>query len=392
MTFIYSLVLGFGVARRRSLSEFRRLYMRTSGVVLARSSFHGRFSDALALLLKRLLDVAISSDTGRARRLHGVAKAFVEVLAIDSSIVRVSEQMADDWPAAWSNHTKAAVKITAVTNVVGRNLKHVRFSPGSRHDVHLLKSGPWLKNRLIVFDLGFFKAEIFKEIDTAGGYFLSRLRKKSNPVILKTHTNGLQKAVGMKLKDAQALATGNVVDADASMGYIIKRLKHLHCTATFRVVAIFNRREKTWHRYVTNAPPEKLSADNMTALYAARWEIELLFKELKSGYRLEDIITANPAANLCLIYSALLTLIVSRRLQRMLAAATKLRRRSLPHDRWWRIFGTVASELMSICLTQSRQRQRLRELLDFLETEAPDPNRSRMLLAERSSKGISAFA
>ncbi len=58
VTFIYSLVLGFGVARRRSLSEFRRLYMRTSGVVLARSSFHGRFSDALVLLLKRLLDVA----------------------------------------------------------------------------------------------------------------------------------------------------------------------------------------------------------------------------------------------------------------------------------------------------------------------------------------------
>ncbi len=119
VTFIYSLVLGFGVARRRSLSEFRRLYMRTSGVVLARSSFHGRFSDALVLLLKRLLDVAISSDTGPAHRLDGVAKAFVEVLAVDSSIVRVSEQMADEWPAAWSNHTKAAVKITTVTNVVG---------------------------------------------------------------------------------------------------------------------------------------------------------------------------------------------------------------------------------------------------------------------------------
>ena len=131
VTFVYSLVLGFGTAQTRSLSEFRRLYMRISGVALARSSFHGRFSHPLVLLLKRLLDLAISSDTRRATSLRGVASAFLEVLAIDSSIVRVSECMADEWPSAWSNHTKAAVKITAVTNVVGRNLQHVRFSPGN---------------------------------------------------------------------------------------------------------------------------------------------------------------------------------------------------------------------------------------------------------------------
>jgi hypothetical protein len=53
---------------------------------------------------------------------------------------------------------------------------------------------------------------------------------------------------------------------------------------------------------------------------------------------------------------------------------------------------TVAKELMGICLDQKRREERLRELLDFLETEAPDPNRNRQLLAERASNGISAFA
>jgi hypothetical protein len=392
VTFVYSLVLGFGATRTRSLSAFRRLYMRTSGGLLARSSFHGRFTEPLVHLLKQLLDGAISSSTERPLQLKGVASAFVEVLAIDSSVVRVSDEMAEDWPAAWSNHTKAAVKITAVTNVVGRNLKHVRFSPGSRHDIHLLESGPWLKNRLIIFDLGFFKMGLFKEIDAAGGYFLSRLRKQSNPVILKAHTRGLKRTAGMKLKEVQELATGGVIDADALMSYVNKPLKHLPSTAQFRVVALFNEREQTWHRYVTNAPPEKLAAEHMTAIYASRWEIELLFKEFKSGYRLEDIATANPAANLCLIYSALLTMLISRRLHRVLGAGRKLRHRCLPHDRWWRLFVTVAKELMGICLDGKRREERLRELLDFLETEAPDPNRNRQLLAERASNGISAFA
>ncbi|MEN9581707.1 MAG: hypothetical protein RJA70_4716 [Pseudomonadota bacterium] len=53
---------------------------------------------------------------------------------------------------------------------------------------------------------------------------------------------------------------------------------------------------------------------------------------------------------------------------------------------------TFAKELMGICLDQKRREERLRELLDFLETEAPDPNRNRQLLAERASNGISAFA
>jgi hypothetical protein len=114
------------------------------------------------------------------RHLGGALDAFKEVLAIDSTVVRVSPKLKQDLPGAWAHHSPAAVKITAVTNVVGRDLRCI-FSPGSRHDVHLLESESWLRDRLILFDLGFFKAELFKEIDAASGYFLCRLKKQSNP-------------------------------------------------------------------------------------------------------------------------------------------------------------------------------------------------------------------
>ena len=44
---------------------------------------------------------------------------------------------------------------------------------------------------------------------------------------------------------------------------------------------------KLW--YLTNIPVEILAAEDIARLYAARWEIELIFKELKSHYRMDQI-------------------------------------------------------------------------------------------------------
>jgi hypothetical protein len=322
------------------------------------------------------------------RHLGGALDAFKEVLAIDSTVVRVSPKLKQDWPGAWAHHSPAAVKITAVTNVVGRDLRRIRFSPGSRHDVHLLESGSWLKDRLILFDLGFFKAELFKEIDTAGGYFLCRLKKQSNPWIIGNYKEDGTELIGMRLKEAQENSANSIIDIEAKLTYQVPPKKHRKYSVPFRVVALRRENGDTWHRYVTNAPPEMLAAKLLSAVYAARWEIELLFKELKSQCRLEEFRSRNGAANLCMIAAALLSLIVSRRLHRTVAA--HLSGRAVPHDRWSKLFRETAAEVLSLC--QAGRPNETNALLEFWISEAPDPNRNRSLLAERSSMGVCAFA
>lgn len=385
--FVRTLVLGFGAAGGRSMSEFRRIYQRISGVIIARSSFHQRFTGELAALMMSLLEQAIASSR-TLRRLEGAVEAFKEVLAIDSSIVRVSPELKQDWPGAWAHHSPAAVKITAVTNVVARDLRRIRFSPGSRHDVHLLESGRWLKDRLMLFDLGFFKAELFKEIDAAGGYFLCRLKKQSNPWIVGNYDEDGDELIGKRLKEAQKETSRDVIDIEAKMTCQVRPNKNRKFSVPFRVVAIRSDNGETWHRYVTNAPPEMLAAKHLSAVYAARWEIELLFKELKSQCRMEEFRSKNGAANLCLIAAALLSLVVSRRLQRAVAAHVQHRRN--PHDRWSKLFRATAKEVLSLCSTH--RLSETKALLEFWIAEAPDPNRNRPLLAERTSNGVCAFA
>ena len=60
-------------------------------------------------------------------------------------------------------------------------------------------------------------------------------------------------------------------------------------TRTFRLVGVKNKDTGKYHLYVTNIPPEKLEAEDIARTYAARLEVELMFKEMKSHFRVHDI-------------------------------------------------------------------------------------------------------
>jgi putative transposase len=49
-------------------------------------------------------------------------------------------------------------------------------------------------------------------------------------------------------------------------------------------------------------------------VYRCRWEVETLFRELKTQYELDEFDTSNPVVVEILVYEALLSLLVSREL------------------------------------------------------------------------------
>jgi hypothetical protein len=99
--------------------------------------------------------------------------------------------------------------------------------------------------------------------------------------------------------------------------------------------------------------------------------------------RLEEFASKSGAVNLSLICSALLTLIVSRKLHQAVLATC--RQRAVPHDRWSLLFSSIAHDPLRIC-SRKNVSALARDLWFYLKTEAPDPNRNRALLAERSSE------
>jgi IS4 transposase len=387
VAFVYSLVLGFGAGDRRTLTGLRRAYTKATGVRLAPSAFYGRFTEGLAALMRALLLEALDKVASTRAKAGSVFRRFREVLAVDSTLIRLHDALEADFPSVWRNHTRASIKLTVVMNVLGRGAKTVGITHGSHHDVHLLHAGPWVRGRLLIFDLGFFRAALFKAIAAHGGYFLSRLRQKSNPVITASYRRGQHQFVGRKLRDVLAETDDDVLDVEGEMGYqhhgrVIRNLK-----VRFRVVALYNHDLETWHCYVTNLPKTMLEAKHIWSAYSSRWEIELMFRELKSRYRLDQIPSKNRAVVESLIYAAMLTLVLSRRLHHVLLARWRADRRHHPFDRWSVLVSSIADDLLQLLVSRHDRSLRERRLDRFLRKEALDPNTSRMTLASRAEIG-----
>jgi len=52
-------------------------------------------------------------------------------------------------------------------------------------------------------------------------------------------------------------------------------------------VGVWKEEEERYHLYITELPEKGYSASDVAQLYLARWEVELLFRELKTTYGLE---------------------------------------------------------------------------------------------------------
>ena len=162
--------------------------------------------------------------------------------------------------------------------------------------------GPWLKGCILLLDLGYFKYLFFDRIDRYGGYFVSRLKRKrnANPLIVaanrKWRGNSID-VVGKRLRDVLPLLKREVLDVEVEVKFKLKRRKYRGkqsmVNRRFRLVCVFNKESGKYHTYLANIPVEILAAEDIARLYAARWEIELIFKELKSHYHMVQIPSAS---------------------------------------------------------------------------------------------------
>ena len=380
---VWVLVLGFMGGRKRTLAGLRRRYERVTGQTIEESSFYKRFSPGLVRLLKKLLSRAFEESIGVGRSLKGPLAAFKDVILTDSTVIRLHDLLEKRFPACRTNHTKAALKAHATMSVRGVGEQSIKVTAERAHDGPVFLVGPWVRDHLLMFDLGYFRYQLFACIGRNGGYFLTRLKGNADPKIVAVHRAHRGRAislVGQRLRDVVPRMQRQVLDVEVEVSFPRRRYGgRVHRdTQRLRVVGLLNRETGQYHLYVTNVPPEKLAAEDIGVVYSLRWQVELLFKELKTHYRLEDMPSSKTVVVEALLYTAFLTLVVSRRLlalvrQRLAAMADRI-----PEQRWAAIFASVTLELLAAAVRPLRDvRILLRELDRFLLHEAVDPNAGR---------------
>ena len=383
----WTVVVGFGCGRERNLAGLRRAYQRETRTRLVPSSFYDRFTPAFGMLLRRALEHALAEIGTRSAHLGEAVRFVRDIVAVDSTVLRLHATLARAFPGARTNHSPAAAKLHVTTSVLGRGPRSVKLTDGRRADGKVRFIGAWVRDHLLLFDLGYYSFQAFSCIARNGGWFITRLKEGANPTVVSVLSGAATDVVrgGASLQQVLALARRDVIDVEVELAFKRRCYGGARRGArqTFRVVAVRNPTTREYHVYVTNVPGEALSAEHVAATYRGRWAIELLFKELKSQYRLADLPSASPHIVEALITASLLTLLVSQELLRAVAKSlTDGDVRRLRPLRWSRVVAAHAPVLLALILAPSRLGARARAAwFAAFKAEAIDPNvRRRNLL------------
>jgi len=386
--FFWTLVLGFGLGRQRTLASLRRAYEKTTGQTIEESSFYDRFNVGLVAMLKAASVHALDSSAGLGRALRGPLASFRDVLLTDSTVVRLHDMLATSFPATRTNHTKAALKTHVIMSVRGDGRQSIRVTSERAHDGPIFRVGRWVKDHLLLFDLGYFSYRLFACIDQNGGYFLTRLKRSANPTILRVnrvHRGQVASVVGERVHDVVDRLQRDVLDVTVDVEFARRRYagRARHDWQELRVVGIRDPETERYHLYITNIPPDKLAAEDLRTTYALRWQVELLFKELKSTYRLRDMPSKKRAVVEALLYATILTLLVSRQLLAAIRKRWAELAERIPLQRWAAVLESVAPELLQLMICPLRETRPLLERIEILfHHEVTDPNRWRPSLLQ----------
>jgi IS4 transposase len=380
------LVNSYGVNLARNLANIKRNYEKASNKKICDSSWYERFTPELVEFLRLCVTHAIEQLADEQNKVLSEKLAkFKDVLIQDSTIIRLHKSLAKKWPAARSRTVAAGVKVGMLVSAVANSPKSIGIYPETTNELKTLRIGPWIKDRILLIDLGFYKHELFAKTDYHGGYFVSRLKGSADPLIVDVHNTCRGNSIEVKGKYISEILPKlkrQVLDVDVEISFKKRnyngKSKYKMDTERFRLVAVFNREEEKYHVYLTNISIDDLIPEDVAKLYGARWDIELIFKELKSRYALDVVNTKNPQIVEAYIWIAILTLFISRRIyslvrkynpKEIVARYTQLR--------WSTIFTENADRQLTLILRYCGIERTFETVMKVYSSQALDPHVNR---------------
>ena len=383
---LWTLVFSFGVHLPRNLANMKRKYEKASKKQIAESSWYMRFTPELVEFLKVCVAHAIEQLALEQNKVLSEKLAkFKDVLIQDSTIIRLHKSLAKKWPAARSKTVAAGVKVGMLVSAVANSPKSIGIYAETTNELKTLRIGPWIKDRILLIDLGFYKHQLFAKIKENEGYFVSRLKGSADPLIIDLHNTCPGNSIDVKgkyLSEILPKLKRQVLDVEVEISFkkpnYNGKSKTRMDTERFRLVAVYNIDEENYHVYLTNISKDDLTPEDVAKLYGARWDIELIFKELKSRYDLDVVNTKNPQIVEAYIWIAILTLFISRRIYNIVRKHNpKEKMVRYTQLRWSTIFTENAGDQLTLILRYYGVERTFETVMNVYQSQALDPHVNR---------------
>ena len=342
--------------------------VQTIEAKISREALHQRFTPQAVLFMQDCLNHALRQKLSPTKPLDAaLLRPFGRVMIFDSSSWDVDPKLKATLPGAGGGASDANCKLQVGYEYKRGQLGFFQIGPGIRPDQAYSPALPGLvsKGDLVLADLGYFKVKTFRRYHDKGVFFLSRF-------LVRTTICHAGTRLPIDLRDVLHRYGGDFLELDVIMGNVQKEQTpcRLICLRISEQAANERRRKllKTakkkgrtpcqahlflcdWTLLITNAPTSLLPSEMSYQLYRTRWQIELLFKQLKSVMRIHKSDTRIENRLRCELYGKLLMAVLIHRVHAFFQGELwNSQRREVSFDKLHKRFQERAFLLLRQCL------------------------------------------
>ena len=369
---------------------------------ISRVALHYRFSAEAVAFLSKCLQYVLKQKFNCTDVIDTkLLRPFRSVLLVDSSSWDVNEALREILPGSGGAASAANCKLQTVYDYKRGELEFLDITAGTVPDNRYTDHLPDLlqKDDLLLIDQGYFKLQTLLNIEEKGAFFLTRF-------LVRTVVKDALTQVPIDLAKRLSGLKDNACEIDILMGsdkipQVPCRLIALRVTEQVanerrrrlkkeakkkgRAASKHHLRMCDWTLLITNVPQHWLPLEMVRALYTVRWQIELLFKQLKSILRVHQSDTGKENRLRCELYGKLICAVLIHRMHAVESNRLwNTKRREVSMDKFYKRFQERAFTLFRILLVS------VHEAVGYLRTQIKriipeclkDRQRSRMTTLE----------
>lgn len=276
---------------KASLNDFCQVAQEL-GLTISSSGLHQRLTSEAVELLSQVFQLWIQQE--QPPEIHQVFRNFESVHIVDSSRINLPACLAVDFPGG---RNPATMKVQLGYEYRSGRIEALQIETGRTPDQssslpqEVSKAGD-----LVLFDLGYFNQDHFAQLNADEVYFLTRLQSQvgmyenamsTDKVDLLAYVNALPDTVYM---GERQLYLGQKAKVPVRVVYY-RVPPQVAQERRRKARSAAKKRGKTcsqetldrldWTFFITNAPRQLISTEQIQLIYSVRWQIEIVFKVWK---------------------------------------------------------------------------------------------------------------
>lgn len=185
--------------------------------------------------------------------------------------------------------SKGGIKSHTVINADEKVPNLVWFTSATTHDHQFLEKLKCDEHTVYIFDKGYNDYKAFEHFTNQKTGFVTRI--KENAKFEVTQTNDIPENIH------SGVLSDEIIEVEVNKEGVKTRLK-------LRKIKYYDREHKRSFEFISNL--FEFRADTIAALYKIRWQIELLFKQIKQNFPLKYFLGDNENAIKIQIYCVLI--------------------------------------------------------------------------------------